>query len=56
MTVHVDITEAELEKLLDFLWRAKTGQSTKLIIYCPWVIRKGLIYFFMGGWGWPYHG
>ena len=35
------------ELLLDFFWRAKTGKSTKLM-YCPWVIRYGLIFWALG--------
>ena len=35
------------ELLLDFFWRAKTGKSTKLM-YCPWVIRYGLIFWTLG--------
>ena len=35
------------ELLLDFFWRTKTGKSTKLM-YCPWVIRYGLIFWGVG--------
>ena len=43
----VTVEIAELEKLLDFFWRAKTGKRTKLMYY-PWVIRYGLIFWGVG--------